>query len=208
MVEVLFTQGSGLMSKAEELYEIYSTNKRSDWSKYLKKIGTVDQKDINEFLSLAWHEEGDSLLYWVTGSFISDILNTCYSYKIIEIDANLVNGELEIGTGFDWDGILVVKGDVKFDVGYGMKKGVIIIEGDVKGNVGEFMKGGMIIVNGFVGGFVGNNSLNGVIVLNGELKKGPVAMSLLGTRFESCFMGALVIHNKNIFLGKKIDNEW
>jgi len=160
-------------NKAEELFEVWKSNAwtaigKGEWKEAFKDVRTVSQKDVNGFLRLV----RENVDFWPTsdlGKFVSFVLEECYKGKFIELDVNLVEGEIDVGRELNWDGVVYVEGDVEGSVGYGMKKGVIVVEGNVGGHVGWCMEGGEIYIEGNVREDVGNWMEKGTIVVDGDV---------------------------------------
>ena len=197
------------MTKAEELYKIWKNYKSNEWKKRLRKVGCVSEEDVNGFLKLVGERE-EWWYSWILGYFVSFVLNKCYQDRFIELDVDAVEGKINVGRHLDWDGVIYVRGDVRTNVGYGMKRGKIVVEGDVGGYVGESMEGGVIIVDGNVDGNVGWGMKDGVVVVKGNIRT-EVGLAMKGGYIlVSGNVGDYVGRSMKggfIYIGGKVENE-
>jgi len=168
-----------MRTKAEELYEVWTKGNERKWRYGLKKLGLVDQEDINDFLRLVRKNE----LVWdsvMLGKFVSLVLKYCYSGKEIHLDVDAVNGDISVGEGLDWEGDIYVRGNVNGYVGNYMRRGKIVVEGEIRESVGLYMDGGTVIVFGDVRENVGMGMKNGMVFIEGNVKKGEVGNEMSG----------------------------
>jgi len=155
------------VSKADELYRVWIL-KREEWERKLKSVGSVSEEDVNEFLRLVGNS-GKSWQSYDLGDFLSLVLKYCYNGKVIELDVNLVEGEIDVGRNLNKDLVIYVKGEVVGNIGGFMENGVVIVECPVMFNVGYYMKGGFIIIDNLVVGSVGTYMEGGVIYVGGDV---------------------------------------
>jgi len=163
--------------KAYKLYDIWMSPD-TYWEEKLKRMKGVTQEDVNYFLKLVKKRES-SWSPTELGNFISAILNYCYPERVIELDVDLVNGWIDVGTRLIEPKIIFVEGDVLGSVGYEMWDGCVVVKGVVAVSVGSKMRGGFIYVDGDVGWRVGEKMSGGTVIIEGEVL-GPIGMNMYG----------------------------
>ena len=164
--------------------------------KYFKdhpeKLKDLQQTDITQFCTELFHYNSRRELYFLSGQFLSALINlhfekthTKEKYMLIiesleeKVDflgffakANIeIRGNVGRSTGTQLNGGKIkIYGNAGTHLGREMNYGDITLFGDCKSNAGELMMGGNITINGNAGDFLGINMSGGTIIANKDVK--------------------------------------
>ena len=123
-------------------------------------------KDVEKFSLALANFEQEPDFETKAGYFLSALINNGLDSDYVVHTDHL---SLKINyLGFKNQKNIIVKGNVRDNLGRQMTKGSIIINGDAENDVGHRMTGGVIIIKGNTGNWTGIYMVGGEITLNGN----------------------------------------
>jgi hypothetical protein len=147
-----------LRTKSWEIQDIYKSMPKPKKS--------YDSKDIGEFLVLLERYQDASHFGYISGLFLSSLINYSFNNDFILHTHHLTSNPENIGY-LNYKNI-IIKGDPGGWAGYEMKNGKMIIEGNARINTGFNTVGGLIEIKGDVSLYLGCGMEGGLIRVYGN----------------------------------------